>query len=442
MGNCWSFQSNPEYYPAAVLDAHNYYRAHHLSPPLELDKDLCREASMHANLCAYHKKTLKSRSDKERGENIYSHAGKDAEGKEIKDSELWTHCYRAVNSWYESIQYHSFSESWKNNVKSHPLCYMLWKESRILGVGFARTIDQDKRKRITYIVCLYEPIPNPQKIGENVLIPAANLLPADKINERENEPEKKSRQKIKEVITYELREGWGFKDDLSNATDWKDYFSKNPWALKAFNDYVKNEYQRRAQLILKSLLKQGDNKGSAQTGHTGRRMRRAMEPINSERPRHELIAALVAASEKEIVKPENEGFWLQCLRTIFHSENYFIYLHLKVILLNLLTVHLVLTDTSLQGIATRRHMSLPATEKDTLESSGESMAAREEKAQQEYGAIQAAVDKIVERNERDMNDLNNRADNLEHLTDEAGFERMPLLGRKSSWRKYCCCVIL
>ena len=34
-----SFQSNPKYIPEAVLLAHNYYRAHHGSPPLELDKD-------------------------------------------------------------------------------------------------------------------------------------------------------------------------------------------------------------------------------------------------------------------------------------------------------------------------------------------------------------------------------------------------------------------
>jgi hypothetical protein len=211
-----------------------------------------------------------------------------------------------VNNWYETIKFHTFSASWEKNAESTKLCHMLWKESRLLGVGFARTIEDDKKKRKTFIVCLYDPPPNQKKIGENVLLPARNYIPACKIEEDnpKNEPQRKVKENDSDVQTYsDLRKGWGFNSDLSNAPEWKSYFARNG-AEAAYVEYV--EFKGRAAQIgrkgnAKSVPPPGEsnwNEGKSQ------RRRRKREVVQSSVGLGGNEAPIVPTASLEINKDE------------------------------------------------------------------------------------------------------------------------------------------
>ncbi|KAH8419352.1 hypothetical protein KR222_006508, partial [Zaprionus bogoriensis] len=120
-----------------VLDAHNFYRARHGAPPLELNDDMSDFASEWAQYLLSHN-LMKHREHNDYGENIYMASGGDLEGA------------NAVASWYDEIGNYNWRHPSFQPSTGH-FTQVIWKGSTQLGVGYAR------RGNTVFVVCNYDP---------------------------------------------------------------------------------------------------------------------------------------------------------------------------------------------------------------------------------------------------------------------------------------------
>lgn len=146
------------------LSAHNKYRKLHGSPPLLLNRDLCKSAQKWAD----HLLSIKGlqHSNTDLGENLYyksSSNPRDLPGNE------------PVDSWYKEIENYNFSRPGFSSNTGH-FTQVVWKESKEVGYGVATD-----GKRVYFLVAQYSPagnITNPGYFEKNVQ-PAGTATPAN-----------------------------------------------------------------------------------------------------------------------------------------------------------------------------------------------------------------------------------------------------------------------
>lgn len=115
-------------FQSECLKAHNEYRRKHGVPPLKLDKEICKFSQQWADHLIK-RDALQHSNNSDYGENIFMVQSSDPKftvaGKE------------AVDSWYEEIKYHKFGLEPKSLASGH-FTQVIWKESKQLGVAFAK----------------------------------------------------------------------------------------------------------------------------------------------------------------------------------------------------------------------------------------------------------------------------------------------------------------
>lgn len=124
------------------LKWHNNYRALHGVPPLTLSKTLNKYAEEWAKKLAA-EDSFRHRSDHKYGENIFMQWSSSSSFK-IKGN-------APVESWYSEIKDHTFGIDRPGSGSGH-FTQVIWKESKQLGVGKARS----KSGKIL-VVCNYDP---------------------------------------------------------------------------------------------------------------------------------------------------------------------------------------------------------------------------------------------------------------------------------------------
>ncbi|CAH0545884.1 unnamed protein product [Brassicogethes aeneus] len=111
------------------LKAHNECRLKHGCKPLKLNKDICKISQQWADVLIRRNAPQQS-NNRDLGENIYSCQSTDSNfnisGKEV------------VETWYSEIQNHQFGVEPKD-LKTGHFTQVVWKDSRELGVGFAKS---------------------------------------------------------------------------------------------------------------------------------------------------------------------------------------------------------------------------------------------------------------------------------------------------------------
>ena len=123
-----------------ALEAHNKYREKHHSPPLTLNKDLCKIAQ------AYAEKLLQNNSlsysfgnykGNDMGENIFMCQGSEATGT------------MATDDWYNEVKSHNFKKDFQKGT-GH-FTQIIWKDTKEVGFGIAN------RGNTYYVVANYYP---------------------------------------------------------------------------------------------------------------------------------------------------------------------------------------------------------------------------------------------------------------------------------------------
>ncbi|CAG9816159.1 unnamed protein product [Phaedon cochleariae] len=111
------------------LKAHNEYRKKHGVPPLKLNRDMCKVSQDWANNLI-RKGILQHSNNQDYGENLFcvqsSNTNFMIDGKE------------AVDNWYEEIKCHKFGVE-PNSLSSGHFTQVVWKDSRELGVAYAKS---------------------------------------------------------------------------------------------------------------------------------------------------------------------------------------------------------------------------------------------------------------------------------------------------------------
>ncbi|XP_050444346.1 Golgi-associated plant pathogenesis-related protein 1-like [Adelges cooleyi] len=133
------------------LTRHNFYRKKHQVPPLQISDKLNAISQEWANHLAKEDKCY-HRPNSSYGENIFCYFN--SEGSDTLQDLSQT----AVDSWYDEIKYFKFD--WKEKDmgdanKSHHFTQTIWKASKELGTGAAKS-----EKGVVYFVCNYNPAGN------------------------------------------------------------------------------------------------------------------------------------------------------------------------------------------------------------------------------------------------------------------------------------------
>ncbi|CAF1497352.1 unnamed protein product [Adineta ricciae] len=141
-------------YQNATLAHHNYLRARHCAPPLQLDNKLNTIAQDYADYLARTNKFQHSNNGY--GENLYMSSSSvpitTVDGRQ------------ATQSWYDEIQYYNFNRPGFSSKTGH-FTQVVWESSDRLGVGIGFSSDDRK----VYVVTNYNPPGNYQgQFGENV----------------------------------------------------------------------------------------------------------------------------------------------------------------------------------------------------------------------------------------------------------------------------------
>ncbi|XP_019932531.3 Golgi-associated plant pathogenesis-related protein 1 [Aedes albopictus] len=127
-------------FATAVLTEHNRLRTRHSASPLKLNPDISRYAQEWAADISS-RNVMQHRSNNRYGENLYACFGKpNLTGEEV------------VRSWYDEIKDYRFGEVNPNNFsKVGHFTQVVWKNTKELGVGFARN------GNTIFVVCNYDP---------------------------------------------------------------------------------------------------------------------------------------------------------------------------------------------------------------------------------------------------------------------------------------------
>ncbi|XP_045465180.1 uncharacterized protein LOC123674262 isoform X2 [Harmonia axyridis] len=111
------------------LQAHNEFRKKHGVPPLKLSKEICRDSQKWADHLIKAGGLAHSNNDKY-GENIFCMQSSNPSFT-VKGNE-------PVESWYKEMDKHPFGEEPKNLESGH-FSQVVWRDSKELGVGYAKS---------------------------------------------------------------------------------------------------------------------------------------------------------------------------------------------------------------------------------------------------------------------------------------------------------------
>ncbi|XP_048414482.2 Golgi-associated plant pathogenesis-related protein 1-like [Stegostoma tigrinum] len=139
-----------------ALNAHNAFRARHNAAPLVINKDLCKDCKVWANVLT--QDGVIAQSPTNFGENIWSKPS--ATEGEISG-------YEPVEAWYAEVKYYDFEKPGLSERTEH-FTQLIWKETTDMGIAY---VTSDKG---TFVVAQYKPRGNTIKIEnftENVLPP-------------------------------------------------------------------------------------------------------------------------------------------------------------------------------------------------------------------------------------------------------------------------------
>ena len=141
------------------LEAHNNYRRTHHSPPLILNKDLCKMAETYSKHLSDNVGALEHSVNRRYrigpvGENLYYCRGKRPTGKYV------------TSTWYDEIKDYDYNTVWGNSLTGH-FSQVVWKGTTDIGIGCTRN-----EKDQLFVVAHYYPCGNlNQCYKENVLRP-------------------------------------------------------------------------------------------------------------------------------------------------------------------------------------------------------------------------------------------------------------------------------
>lgn len=127
----------------AILRYHNEYRKKHGAPELKLNKNLRSISQDWAETLAREDR-FAYRPNSDYGENIYCLWSSDRNAKANPKN--------VCRSWYDEVKEFNFGVEPKGMFKAGHFSQMVWKSSRELGVGVAKT-----KKGKVLVVCNYEP---------------------------------------------------------------------------------------------------------------------------------------------------------------------------------------------------------------------------------------------------------------------------------------------
>ncbi|KXJ15980.1 Golgi-associated plant pathogenesis-related protein 1 [Exaiptasia diaphana] len=149
--------------PHPALTAHNRYRSVHHSPPLNWSDSLASEAQEIADNMAG--KGSFATGQRNMAINLGQNLAKLAGQMTCEDAgEI------ATNLWYSQAKNYSYSDP-RLNADTDTFTQVVWKGSKEIGVGCARTSDFSGP---VYIVALYRPAGNiPRILHDNVISPGA-----------------------------------------------------------------------------------------------------------------------------------------------------------------------------------------------------------------------------------------------------------------------------
>ena len=110
-----------------ALKLHNKYRELHHSPPLNLNKDLCKIAKNYSEKLAQNFKKIEYSfgryKGKDMGENIFMHNGIDVSAEMV------------VDNWYNESKNHDFKKDYQKGTEH--FTQMVWKDTKEVGFGIA-----------------------------------------------------------------------------------------------------------------------------------------------------------------------------------------------------------------------------------------------------------------------------------------------------------------
>ena len=151
-----SSSNNFNSFIAEALQCHNKYRAKHHSPPLKLNKDLCKIAQSYAD------KLLSTRilhfsNNKYKGKDVGENLYKCDNGSPVTGE-------MATENWYSEIKNYDFKKDYQKDT-GH-FTQIVWKDTTDVGFGIAN------KNSIYYVVAYYFPPGNfLGKYADNVLKP-------------------------------------------------------------------------------------------------------------------------------------------------------------------------------------------------------------------------------------------------------------------------------
>ncbi|XP_031550425.1 Golgi-associated plant pathogenesis-related protein 1-like [Actinia tenebrosa] len=148
--------------PHSALESHNKYRSIHHSPPLNWSDSLADQAQAIVDSMA--RGGSFSSGQRNMAVNLGQNLAKLAGFMTCDDAgEI------ATNLWYSQAKNYSYSDP-RLNADTDTFTQVVWKDSKELGVGCART--PTNQSGPVYIVALYRPAGNiPRMLRQNVLAP-------------------------------------------------------------------------------------------------------------------------------------------------------------------------------------------------------------------------------------------------------------------------------
>lgn len=124
------------------LKVHNECRQKHGCPPLKLNKDICRISQLWADVLIRRSVPQQS-NNTDYGEHIFS--------CESKNLNFTVSAREVVEKWYSEIKDHVFGEE-PEDLKTGHFSQVIWKKTRELGVGFAKS-----KGRVVVVTNYYPP---------------------------------------------------------------------------------------------------------------------------------------------------------------------------------------------------------------------------------------------------------------------------------------------
>ncbi|CAF2128841.1 unnamed protein product [Rotaria magnacalcarata] len=144
-----------------ALKIHNILRARHCVSPLVLDEEMNIRAQIYAeHLAEKDGKLIHSTDRNDRfGENLYAITRKTPITNLAAE--------KVVRTWYDEIQFYDYNKPVYNASTGH-FTQIVWRESKILGVGYASA----RKGAKMFVVAQYGPAGNHRfKFSTNVLKP-------------------------------------------------------------------------------------------------------------------------------------------------------------------------------------------------------------------------------------------------------------------------------